>query len=100
REALAQALRVYLCTLAQYEFERLEADYPRYQEMPRFPQDPADLVTARGLRLCLLWAMLRRAMALADVGKPIVSPGAVWRQPEWLPPSDELFPATSWPPKH
>jgi hypothetical protein len=80
-ERRAAALRLYLCTLSQYEFERLMADLPRLSGRIRrvAKRNPVELVTMRGLQTSLIWAVLRRAMAQADAGVP-VSYQPVWRR--------------------
>jgi hypothetical protein len=101
RDECAQALRGYLCALAQYEFERLRADHPRYQLTLRFARrtrDLVDLVTARGVRLCLVWAVLRRAMAQSEAHAPVARPEAVWAETAPVPVAPSLFPRQSWPP--
>lgn len=81
----AAALRLYLCSLGQYECERLVADYRR---LPRWirtfaTRDSVDLVTTRGLKIVLIWAVLRRAMAQAALGVTEVSYRPVWAKSAW-----------------
>ncbi|MFI7674608.1 hypothetical protein [Actinophytocola sp. NPDC049390] len=88
REERAAVLRQYLCTLGQYEFERLIADYPRYSRWIRrvAQRDSANIVTLRGLQVSLIWAVLRRAMAQAAAKTPIRYQ-RVWKwasSPPWL----------------
>jgi hypothetical protein len=94
----AKALRLYLCTLSQYEFERLIADYPNiFVRVRRLAKrDPVELVTMRGLQSSLIWAVLRRAMAQANMSEP-VGYQPVWQyasSPDWL---TELLADGSWP---
>ncbi len=81
------ALRLYLCTLAQYEFERLTADFLRLSwRIRRAMRSSEELVTIRGLHGSHLWTVLRRAMAQAEMGLP-VEYGRVWRRataPRWV----------------
>lgn len=88
RQQRAKVLRLYLCTLGQYEFERLIADYPgqsrRFRRLAL--RNSVELITMSGLLTSLIWAVLRRAMAQADLGMPIEY-HKVWREhrsPRWL----------------
>ncbi|MBB4905019.1 tetratricopeptide repeat protein [Actinophytocola algeriensis] len=98
REHRAAVLRQYLCTLSQYEFERLITDYPRYSRwIRRFAQrDSSAIVTLRGLQVSLIWAVFRRAMAQAGAGAPIRYQ-RVWKKapaPPWL---SGLLTEGTWP---
>jgi hypothetical protein len=98
RKDRAAVLRQYLCTLSQYEFERLIADFPRYSRWIRrvAKRDSSAIVTLRGLQISLIWAVLRRAMAQAAAGAPIRYQ-RVWRwtaAPPWL---ANLFAEGEWP---
>ncbi|MFL6126169.1 hypothetical protein [Actinophytocola sp.] len=88
RRRHAKVLRLYLCTLGQYEFERLIADYPRLSGRLRrlAMRNPVELITLRGLRTSLIWTVLRRALAQAELGLR-VGYHPVWRRaraPRWL----------------
>lgn len=98
REDRVAVLRQYLCTLSQYEFERLIADYPRYSRWRRrvATRDSSDIVTLRGLQVSLIWAVLRRAMAQAAAKAP-VRYEPVWTEastPPWL---EDLLADHTWP---
>ena len=98
RTERAAVLRQYLCTLSQYEFERLIADFPRYSRWIRrvAKRDSSAIVTLRGLQVSLIWAVLRRAMAQAAAQAPIRYQ-RVWRwtaAPPWL---ADLFAEGEWP---
>jgi hypothetical protein len=91
-------LRSYLCALSQYEIERLIADcrfirllhWIRWRRMSR-------VLPMNALRLCLVWILLRRAMA--DVDRRT---GMVPRPPagtaRWRPRVPDLFVNDRWPP--
>lgn len=91
-------LRSYLCGLSQYEIERLIADcrfirvlhWVRWRRMSR-------VLPMNALRLCLVWIVLRRAMAdvcreTAEVRRPAVG------TTRWRPRVPDLFPDNRWPP--
>lgn len=93
-----ERLRSYLCGLSQFEIERLIADcrfirllhWIRWRRMSR-------VLPMNALRLCLVWIVLRRAMA--DVDRQT---GEVRRPPvgttRWRPRVPDLFPNDHWPP--
>jgi hypothetical protein len=64
----SRRLRAYLAALSQFEIERLIDDYHPYRTIRlRRARNLSRTVSVGALRLTLVWSVLRRAMADADV---------------------------------
>lgn len=98
----AAALRSYLCALSQYEIERILVDYGRFRVRHWIRwRRLSRVLSMNALRLCLVWIVLRRAMADIDddgesVPRPRPADPAPWRKVR-LP---KLFTDAKWPPHH
>lgn len=103
RRQRADVLRAYLCTLSQYEFERLVKDSRKLSNVRQFASyEVRESVSRCSLRVGLVWSIMRRAMAKfvvdgAVVGAP-VDIGGVAEDAVVVPGSVELFQPGKWPP--
>jgi hypothetical protein len=95
----SRRLRAYLAALSQFEIERLIEDHHPYRSFrPDRARNLSRTVSVGALRLALVWAVLRRAMADADVhaGSVPVHQPADPRQGRTSH-LGKLFPTGKWP---
>jgi hypothetical protein len=98
RQERAALLRHYLCTVAQYEFERLVEDTTRRGSVYR-TREMRELLSPASVRLGLVWTTLRRTMSQAALPGAEEQSSTVYRNVTLNPGLRKLFGSDSWPPE-
>lgn len=99
RDRRAALLRNYLCTISQYEFERLVDDTARRPSIYfRRNHELRDLLSPYSIRLGLLWTTLRRAMAHSALSGESVRSSTVGHDIELSAGLRAAITRVTWPP--